>query len=118
MLTQIESPRKDVLVYELDGYVTKEDIGYIDNGLEFTLSRCDSVNLMIYLNAKGAGIDVLFKEFEIGTKYSKLIRKIAFISDKKYWHLFVLINSISTRYKEKYFDVDDIAKAWDWIGDQ
>ncbi len=115
MLTQIDSPRKDVLVYELDGYITKDDIGYIDNGIEFTLSRYDTVNLMIYLNAKGEDLDTLFKEFRLVDKYSKYIGKIAFIADKKYWNLFVLLDNISTRYKEKYFDVDDIAKAWDWI---
>lgn len=117
MLTQIDSPRKDVLIYELDGYVTKEDIEYIDNGIEFTLFRYDTINLMIYLNAKGEGMDTLFKEFQLGVKYSKYIHKIAFIADKNYWNWFVFLDNISTKFKEKYFDVDDIAKAWDWIED-
>jgi len=115
MLTQIDSPRKDTLVYELDGYVTEKDIIHIDNGIEFILSLYDIVNLMIYLNAKGEGLSTFIKEFQLGTKYSKYIHKIAFISDKKYWDLLVFLDNISTRYKEKYFDVDDVANAWNWI---
>jgi hypothetical protein len=115
MLKQIDSPRKDTLVYELDGYVTKKDIKSINNSIELTLSRYDTVNLMIYLNIKKEGFNTLFKEFQLGGKYSKYIRKIAFISDKKYCNLFVFLNNISTKYKKKYFDLDHIANAWNWI---
>ncbi len=115
MLTQIDSPRKNTLVYELDGYVSEEDIVHIDNGIEFTLSQYDHVNLMIYLNAKGEGLNTLIKEFKLGTKYSKYLHKIAFISDKKISNLFTLLNNISTRYKTEYFNVDDISTAWNWI---
>jgi hypothetical protein len=72
---------------------------------------------MIYINAKGEGFDALFEEFHLGKKYANYINKIAFISNKNYWNLIVLIDSLSTKYKEKYFDIDEIAKAWDWIDD-
>ena len=115
MLTQIESPRGNTLVYELDGYVSVEDISYIEEGIKFKSSKYDVVNLMIYINAKGEGFDTLLKEFELGIKYANLIHKIAFISDKDYWNLFVYIDNLSTGYKERYFDIDSVAKAWDWI---
>jgi hypothetical protein len=84
MLTQIDSPRKNTLVYELDGFVTKEDIEYIDRGIEFMLSKLETINLMIYINAKGEGFDTLFKEFQVSKKYIDYINKIAFISNKNY----------------------------------
>jgi len=115
MLTQIKSLREDTLVYELDGYVTNEDIEYIDRGIEFMLSKLDTINLMIYINAKGEGFNTLFREFQLGKKYSNTINKIVFISNKNYWNLLVSIDNLSTKYKEKYFDIDNIAKAWDWI---
>ena len=104
MLTQIESPRKDTLVYELDGYVSEEDIVHIDNGIEFTLSLYDRVNLMIYLNAKGEGLSTLIREFKLGTKYSNCIYKIAFVSDKKFSNLFMILDNFTNRYQKKYFE--------------
>jgi len=115
MLTQIESLREDTLVYELDGYVTNEDIDYIDRGIEFMLSKLDTINLMIYINAQGEGFDTLVKEFQVSKKYIDYINKIAYISNKNYWNFLVSIDNLSTKYKEKYFDIDAIAKAWDWI---
>jgi len=115
MLTQIDSPRKNTLVYELDGYVTKEDIDYIEKGIEFTLTAYDSINLMIYINAKGEGFDTLVKEFQVSKKYIDYINKIAYIFNKNHWNFLVSIDNLSTKYKEKYFDIDAIAKAWDWI---
>ena len=117
MLTQIKSLREDTLVYELDGYVNKEDIECINDGIEFKLSKLDAINLMIYINAKGEGFDTLIQEFLLALKYSNDINKMAFISDKNYWKLLVTLDNMSSTYKEKYFDIDDIAKAWDWIGE-
>ncbi len=115
MLTQIDSLREDTLVYELDGYITKEEIEYIEKGIEFMLTAFDKINLMVYINAKGESLSSLLEEFQLGANYANRINKIAYISNKNYWKLVIAIDNLSTQYREKYFDVTDIAKAWDWI---
>jgi len=117
MLTQIESQRKDTLVYELDGFISNEEIEYIDEGIDFMLRTFDRVNLVIYINAKGESLASFIKEFQLGAKYAGSINKIAFLSDKNYWNILITLDNFTTRYKEKYFNIDDIAKAWDWINE-
>lgn len=118
MLTQIDSQRKDTLVYEMSGFISKEEIEYIDNGIDFMLSAFNKINLMIYINVKGESISSLLKEFQLGIKYADNINKIAFVSDKKYLGLLVSIDNLSTKIREKYFETRDIAKAWYWLAEE
>lgn len=115
MLSQIESLRRDTLVYELQGFITEEEIQYIDDGIVFMLQAFKKINLMIYINAKGESFRALVKEFQLGIKYSKNINRIAFISNESYWNLLISLNNMSSRFKERCFHIDEIAEAWDWI---
>jgi len=115
MLQQIDSLRVDTLVYELDKYVTKDEITAIDEGIEFMLSEFDTINLMICINAKGESFDAFLKEFQLGLKYRNKINKIAYIADKKHWKILVAVDNFFVKFKEKYFDIDDIDNAWKWL---
>jgi hypothetical protein len=117
MIKQIESLRVDTLVYELDEFITKDEINVIDNGIEFMLTEIDKVNLMIFINAKGESLGALLKEFQVGIKYWNKIKKIAFIGDKKHWKTIVAFDNLFTKFKEKYFDIDDMNTAWKWLKD-
>jgi len=115
MIKQIDSLRVDTLVYELDDFITKEEINVIDNGIEFMLSEIDNVNLMICLTAQGESFGALLKEFQVGIKYWNKIKKIAYIGDKKHWKTIVAIDNLFTKFKERYFDIDDMDSAWKWL---
>ena len=97
--------------------IHQEKTNYIEKGIEFKLLKFDSINLMIYINAKGEGFDSLIEELQLTIKYSNDIHKMAVISNRNYWKILVSIDNMSSKYKEKYFDIHDIAKAWDWIDD-
>jgi len=115
MIKQIDSLRVDTLVYELDEFITKEEIIIIDEGIEFMLSEIDKVNLMICINAKGESFGAFIKEFQVGMKYWNKINKIAYVADKKYWKTLVALDNLFTKFKEKYFDIDDMDNAWKWF---
>jgi len=115
MLTQIKSKREDTLTYELDGYITEEDVLYIAQGVEYLTQYFDSVNLMICINAKGERFSTFIKELQFGNVYANKIRKIAYVSNRYFWRFIIGIDNLSTKYQEKYFDINDVAKAWDWI---
>ncbi len=118
MLRQIDSLRVDTLVYELDEFVTKDEIIAIDEGIEFMLSEIDTVNLMICINASGESFGAFIKEFQMGIKYWNKINKVAYVADKKHWKTLVAIDNFFTKFKEKYFDVDDMDAAWKWLKEE
>ncbi len=115
MIQQIDSLSVDTLVYELDGFITKEEIIIIDEGIEFILSKIDKANLMICINAKGESFGALIKEFQVCIKHWNKINKIAYIADKKHWKTLVAIDNFFSKFKEKYFDLDDMVAAWKWL---
>lgn len=115
MIKQIDSLRVDTLVYEFDGFITKEEIIIIDEGIEFMLSEIGKVNLMICINAKGESLAALIKEFQLGIKYWNKINKIAYVADKKHWKTLVAMDNFFAKFKEKYFDIDDMDNAWKWL---
>ena len=115
MIHQIDSLRVDTLVYELDEFITTAEIDVIDKGIEFMLSEIDNVNLMIYINARGENLGAFIKEFQIGIKYWDKSRKIDYVADEKNWGILVAIDNLFTKFKEKYFDVDDMDAALEWL---
>lgn len=116
MLRQVDSIRVDTLVYELDEFVTKEEILIIEEGIEFMLSEMDMINLMICINnTTGESFDALVKEFQLGLKYSNKINKVAYLTDNKNWKTLINIENIFTNFRIKYFNIDDIDSAWKWL---
>ncbi|MGO3719874.1 MAG: STAS/SEC14 domain-containing protein [Mesonia hippocampi] len=115
MIQQIDSLRVDTLVYELELFITEEDIKTIDTGIAFMFSEIDHVNLMIYINVEGESIKAMINQFQIGAKYWNKINRIAYVADKKHWQTIIAFDNLFTKFKEKYFDVDDMDNAWKWI---
>ncbi len=115
MLQQINSTKANTLVYELDEFITKDEIIVIEKGIDFILSKFDKVNLMICVNVKKESLGAIIKEFQVGVEYWNKINRIAYIADKRHWKLLVEIDNLFTKFKEKYFDVDDMDAAWKWL---
>lgn len=109
--------RVDTLVYELDEFITEEEIRIIDIGIELLLSEIDHVNLMIYINVEGESMKAFIREFQLGVKYWNEINRIVYVADKKHWQTIIRIDNFFTKFKEKYFDVDDMDAAWQWIAE-
>ncbi len=115
MIKELESQNANTLVYELEDYISQYEIEIIDKGIDALLKNRSKVNLMIAVNVKGENLGALVKEFQVGIKYWNKVNKIAYVTDKKYWKTLVEIDNIFTKIKEKYFNIDDIGKAWDWL---
>lgn len=115
MINQIKSLHTDTLVYELEDFISEYEIEIIDKGIGELLKKFDSVNLMLYIHVKGENVGSFIKEFQVGMKYWSKINKIAYIGDNKNWNTLVAIDNFFTKFKEKYFDIEDISEAWDWI---
>ena len=75
----------------------------------------DKVNLMIDVHIESENLPSFFKELQVGIKYWNKINKIAYIGESKLWKTLVEIDNIFTKFKEKYFGLDDLENAWNWI---
>ncbi|HHC79633.1 MAG TPA: STAS/SEC14 domain-containing protein [Flavobacteriia bacterium] len=115
MIKEVKSLHTNTLVYELEEFISQYELDIIDKGIETVLKDFDTVNLMLYINVEGENLASFIKAFQLGIKYWDKINKIAYIGDKKKWKTLIAIDNIFTKFKEKYFDIDEIAKAWDWI---
>lgn len=116
MIKELKSPYQDTLIYELDSIISQFEIDIIEKGIEETLLNYSKVNLMININVEGESLGSFIKEFSVGIKYWNKIDKIAYVGDKKkHLKFLVEIDNLFTKFKEKYFDIDEIDKAWNWL---
>ena len=115
MITQIKSPHPNTLVYELDYFITDQEIDIIQKGIEQTLKNYDKVNLILDVQVKGKSFSALVKEFKVGLKYWNQINKIAYICDKGVLKPLIAIDNLFTKFKEKCFPTEETTKAWEWI---
>jgi len=115
MIQRIKSPYPHILIYDLEEFISQYEIEIIDKDIEQVLKNFNKVSLMIYVNIKGENIASMIKEFQLGIKYWNKIHKIAYIGEHKNWKTLVAIDDFFTKFKEKYFELDETAKAWDWL---
>ncbi len=69
MITQIKSTHPNTLVYELDFFITYQEIDIIQKGIEQTLKNHNKVNLILDVQVKGESFSALIKELKVGLKY-------------------------------------------------
>ena len=117
MIKIVESLRPDTLVYELNGFVTKDEIAAIEPDMKTIEERMGHINLVIMLNAEGESMGAILKEEQLSVKHWNKIKKIAYVGDKKWWKPVVIIDNILTKFEEKYFDVDEMEKGWKWLAE-
>jgi len=117
MINQLESPKENTLIYEFSEFISQYEIEVIEKGIEKVLKSQDKVNLMLYVHVKGENIASFVEEFRAGVKYWNKVNKIAYIGKKEKWSKWIAIDNFFTKFKEKYFELDDIESAWKWINE-
>ncbi len=117
MVKQINSEVENTLIYEIDDFISQYEIEAIGAGIDSKLKKFEKINLMIYVEAKSENLASFFKEFQLGIKYWNKINKIAYIAHKRHWKAIVELDDIFTKFKEKYFDIDNLEQAWKWLND-
>ncbi|RUA07084.1 MAG: hypothetical protein DSY82_08695 [Flavobacteriia bacterium] len=117
MINQLESKKENTLIYEFSEFITQYDIKKIEKDIEKVLKNRDKVNLMLYVHVEGENIASFVEEFRAGIKYWNKLNKIAYIGKKEKWARWVVIDNFFTKFKEKYFELDDIERAWKWLNE-
>lgn len=117
MIKQLKSDHPKTLIYELYDFITKDEIDKMSEGIATALQNFEKVNLMLILDVKRETLGSLIEEFQLGIKYWNRIGKIAYLANNNHLSAFVEVDNLFTKFKEKYFGLDQISEAWDWINE-
>ncbi len=116
MLTKLKSNTPNVLVYEINDFITETEIDSIEKDIEKVLEKHEKVNLMLHVNVMGENLKAFLKEFQVGIEFWNKINQIAYIGEKsKFWEALIALDNLFTKFKEKYFSIDEVEDAWEWL---
>ncbi|WP_196894614.1 SpoIIAA family protein [Aureivirga marina] len=115
MLKQINSYRKDTLVYEIDHAITNNDLLRIKNAIVNKEKKHKHVNLFIKINTSNPIINRYIQKFKIDLNELNILNKVVYLTNKPQRKASSIIDSFFTSFSEKHFDLQDANNAWKWV---
>jgi len=116
MINIVKSKLPNTLIAELEGNITAAELDVINTGLYNLEQKHTEVNLVVSItNVKGQSFGALVREIEYGIVHWNKLSKVAYIGDKKWWKPLVELDDVFTKFKEKYFDINEMENAIEWI---
>ncbi|WP_196888651.1 STAS/SEC14 domain-containing protein [Aureivirga sp. CE67] len=112
MIRQINSYRKDTLVYEVNNLPTNNDLIRIKNAILHKEKMHESVNLFFRINSKDSLILRYLEKFKMDLNKIDIINKVVYITKRNSSK--ISNNSIAI-FAEKYFNEKEVNKAWKWV---
>ena len=98
--------------------LTQEDVKIIEEKATILMNTFDKINFMITLGVhEKVSLKAQLETLRFAFKTWKRIHKIAVIGNSNKEHVLVTMNNAFVPWKEKYFDIDDLAKAYSWLKD-
>ncbi len=117
-LSQIKTERDDVIAFEVDGHLGKEETDRVYDLLEEAYSRHDSVNLLVRMG-RYDGFDwaALFSEKTYFGKLHALkhLRRYAVVGGPNWFGSAIGFFNPLFRVDVRHFEFDDEAAAWNWM---
>ena len=119
MLQIIPSSHENVIVVKATGLLTDKDYKEFVPRLEKLIEKQGAVSILLeFENFRGWEPKALWDDFKIGLEHTGDFRKIAIVGEKVWHHFFAVIVRAFTSGEVRYFEQDEIQKAWAWILDK
>lgn len=124
MFQVLEQSKGNVLGIEISQEYTKEDVATFKKEFESMLAAGhDRINLLIKmdnLDLEKIKLSAFLEDSFYGLKYLHQLRHIAVVGDSKLKKAFVeldnkLLGKEEEERIEKYFDISDLNKAWEFV---
>ena len=114
MFKILERGHDDVAGLELGGDITLEDIKDVEAVFEKLFDKYDKISwVCIWTNTHYTTMRAFYEDAMWMLKHLKRFDRMAVVSDK--WWKKLLINADGLIFGEKYFDIADLEKAWDYV---
>jgi hypothetical protein len=118
MMEILPQSTESCIGFKVSGKVTAEDYDVLLPKLDEAISAQGKINLLVVMgDFEGyKDLDAMKDDFKFGTQQYRQVEKAAFVVDKKWQQWMVkIIDPFTRRTKERYFELDQLDDAWQWI---
>jgi len=99
-----------------DEKVSQENIQHLESAIEQLHKNTNDIHLIILLGMHTKpSLKALYESLKLIKDEHKPIHKIAVVSHRELIKAGIAIDNMILPWQEKYFDIEDIDKAWEWI---
>ena len=118
MIEQLPSAKPKVLSFKLSGKLHDEDYRQFVPIVEAAVQAQGKIRLLAqFHDFHGWDMHALWDDIRFSTKHCFDIERIALVGEKTWEVWMAKVCKPFTMAKIKYFDVGEIASAWQWLGD-
>ncbi len=118
MIAYLPQSSETCLGFEVSGKLTTGDYEAFLPKLDKAIAAHGKINLLMVIDKfEGyAGADVAKTDFKFGTHQYHEVEKCALVGSKN-WQKWLLkvIDPFTRRTDERYFDLDQLDEAWQWV---
>lgn len=117
-LSVIDSGHPDVLAFELDGYMSEEDMEIIIRPFRDRIDRGGKFNALARLkHFAGFDPEILFDRALLGMKWDAMraLHRYAIVTDHQWVRPFAGLAGMVSSVDVKIFPLAQEAEAWDWV---
>jgi hypothetical protein len=104
--------------FKVSGKISAEDYDELMPVVDKAIEEGGQINMLVLVDDfEGVSeFEAAVKDFNFGTHEYKCVERCAFVSDKNWFKWVVkIMDPFTRRTKEKYFELDQLAEAWDWV---
>ena len=102
----------------MSGKISADDYDELLPVIDKAIEEQGKINMLVLMDDfEGVSeFEAVKKDFNFGTHEYKNVERCAFVSDKIWFKWLVkIMDPFTRRTEEKFFEVDQLAEAWDWV---
>ncbi len=115
MVEIFKSNNKNVFGFKIVGELTDNDMNNIVPKLLESIKKYGKVNMLIDMTEYGKqSTSRFFDDISLAIGHRNDIERISIVGNKLWQKILAKTSSVFFK-GQKYFDIDDIDKAWNWV---
>ena len=119
MIVKMKESEGRYVGFKLHGKLTHEDYEFMVPQLEEIIEKEGSVNaLMLMEDFDGWELHAAWDDFMMGVKHYSDFGRIAIVGNQAWEEWMAILAKPFTTGQVKYFDVDELDKAWSWVKEE
>ncbi len=120
MYIEISKTHSNVISIELTNEkVTQEHIKKIDDTIAELHKKTDNLHFIVLVTPHTKiSLDGILEVLKMAIKDRKFIRKVAIVGDSQLLKVGIAMDNAVLPWQEKYFDIDNLNDAWQWVGNE
>ena len=117
-VTQRQSPRPDLLAFEIKDKVTKDDIEWMSAITDEAMQAHDKIDMLIIMsNYEGSDFSATFDGYANSVKVRSVahINRYVVVGAPKFAQAMIDLSGVVLPVETKTFDLEDEQAAWDYL---